>query len=139
MLFQLSASCRPSPKWQLEKGLSKALLSSPDCGHLLQREEGAMAACWVPVRHCCVFCPERERHLLFGFKRVTLINLPLAQTVLWFQSVNLAAHSTVCSATVIRNIWFCVFFVQYRKKQQYRNCTGLDSAVAPGATAPTFL
>lgn len=51
---------RPSPKCQEEKGLSKATLSSPDCGHLLQREEEAMAACWVPVHHCCVFCPERE-------------------------------------------------------------------------------
>lgn len=68
MLFQLTASCRPTPKWQQEKGLSKATLSSPDCGHLLQREEEAMAACWVPAHHCCVFCPETDTHLLFGFK-----------------------------------------------------------------------
>lgn len=79
MLLQLTASWRLTPKWQQEKGLSKAMLSSPDCGHPLQREGEAMAVCWVPVHHCCVFCPERETHLLVGFKWVSLINLSLAQ------------------------------------------------------------
>lgn len=73
MLFWLSALCRPTPKCQEEKGLSKATLSSPDCGHLLQREEEAMAACWVPVHHCCVFCPERDIYFLILNESPSLI------------------------------------------------------------------
>lgn len=60
MLFQLPAWCRPTPS-----GSSR--LSSPDCGHLLRREGAATAACWAPAHHCCVFCPQTQRHWLVGW------------------------------------------------------------------------
>lgn len=125
MLFQLTASCRPSPKCQQQKGLSKATLSSPDCGHLLQREVEAMAACWVPVHHCCVFCPEKERHLY-----LLVLNESPSLICHWHRSGSLQ----YCFQKHLVSYTFCS--VQVKAKIQKLSGT---YAIVLGATASTFL